>query len=199
MYKGRSKLLPIVLVVIVAVVAIIALVSLGRALLNRSDRAADAEYDQAEQSLLVSEIDRAVRMTVRGPIIADENFNSYEITVSPTERIIFTSEGYENRTLKTERFENNTEAYEEFVHALAKANFSEATLDSEEIADVRGVCAQGRLYTFDMLQAQSTISTAWVASCRGGGGSFRGDAILVRDLFHKQIPEINDYLRDLNL
>lgn len=198
MYKGRSKLLPIVLVVIIAVVAIIALVSIGRAILNSDDSATSVDDDPVEQSLLVSEIDRGVRMTVRGPIIADENFNSYEISVSPTERIISTFEGYQDRTIETERFANSTEAYEEFVYALSKLHFSTATPESEVLDDVRGVCASGRLYTFDMLQAQSTISSAWVSSCRGEG-SFRGDAASVRDLFLKQIPESNSYLSDLNL
>lgn len=199
MYKGRSKLLPIVLVVIVAVVAIFALVSIGRAILNRDDQASVVEDDPAERSLLVSEIDRSVRMTVRGPIIADENFNTYEISVSPTERIISTYEGYQDRTINTERFPNSTEAYEEFVYALAQLEFSAETPKSEVLDDVRGVCALGRLYTFETLQAQSAISSAWISSCRGNDATFQGNAILARDLFHKQIPESNDYLRDLNL
>ena len=200
MYKGRSTLLPIVLVAVFAIIAIIAIVSLGKSLLNRGDDAPIAEeVNSVQQSLLASEIDRAVRMTVRGPILADENFNSYQITVSPTEREMITFEGYQHRILEADSLPNSTTAYEEFVHALSKVNFAQIAQGPEIPSDVRGVCAAGRLYTFDLLQAQSVVRTSWITSCRNVEGSFNGDAITSRDLFQRQIPEANALIRSLNL
>lgn len=199
MYRGRSKVLPVVLVILVTIVAIFALVSVGRALLNRGDNAAESEESPAEQSLLVSEIDRSVRMTIRGPIVADENFNYYQITVGPAIRTITTYEGYQDRVLETKQFANSTAAYEEFVYALSELNYTDSVQAGEVVDDVRGVCATGRLYHFDILQAQSVIRSSWIASCRGSEGTFKGDAVATRDLFLRQIPDGNELLRDLNL
>lgn len=200
MYKGRSKLLPIVLVVVFAVIAIIAIVSLGRAFLNRGEDAPVAEeVNSVKQSLLMSDVDSAVRMTVRGPILADENFNSYQITISPTARDMTTLGGYQNRVIDTKRLSNSTSAYEEFVHALSRVDFANIAEGPEVLSDVRGVCAEGRLYTFDLLQAQSVVRTSWVTSCRNVEGSFRGNAVASRDLFQRQIPDADVLIRSLNL
>src|SRR5690606_38888812 len=111
MYKGGSKLLPVALVVIVTIVAVIALVSVGRALIGRNDQTDVVEESPAAQSLLVADVDRSVRMTVRGPIVADEEFNSYQIEISPTERRMTTYKGYQGQVIDTKRLGNSTDAY----------------------------------------------------------------------------------------
>lgn len=199
MYKGGSKVLPALLVIIVIVVAIIALVAVGRALLNRGAQEQVVEDSPAERSLLVTEADRSVRMTVRGPIIADEEFHSYQIEVSPLGRRMTTYKGYQEETIETKQLGNSTDAYVEFVHALARANYTHQVELPEEADDLRGACATGRLYTFETLQAQSMRSQSWVSSCRNMPGSFKGDAAFVRSLFLKQIPESNKMLQPLNL
>ena len=192
-------MLPIVLVIIVTIVAIIALVSVGRALLNRGESNEAPEENPATRSLLVAEADRSVRMTVRGPIIADENFNSYQIEVSPIERRMTTYKGYRDEVIDTERLGNSMKGYEEFVYALNKANFTREEQLTGELDDIRGVCANGRLYTFEILQAQSVVKELWTSSCRDAAGSFRGNAVQSRDLFLKQIPESSAKIRSLNL
>lgn len=199
MYKGGSKLLPIVLVIIVTIVAIIALVSVGRALLGRGDTPEVVEENPAAQSLLNSEIDRSVRMTVRGPIVANEEFNSYQIEISPVERRMTTYRGYEQEVIDTKQLGNSTEGYGEFVHALDRVNFTKEEKVTDTLDDVRGICATGRLYTFELLLAQSVIKDLWVSNCRKVPGSFGGDASAARDLFLKQIPDSDTLLRDLNL
>lgn len=198
MYKGNSRLLPVVLAVVVITVAIFAVVSVGRAILNRGETVAP-EDDSVSRSLLSTDADRSVRMTVRGPILADEEFNSYEIEVSPIARTMTTFEGYERRVIESERFGGSTSAYGEFVHALNRAGFTrEAELEDEQ-DDTRGVCADGRLYTFEILQAQSVVKSLWTSSCKRAAGSFRGEAAYIRDLFLKQIPDSNVLLRDISL
>lgn len=199
MYKGGSKLLPIALVIIVTIVAIIALVSIGRALLGRGSSEEVPQENPAAQKLLVSEVDRSVRMTVRGPIIADEDFNSYQIEISPVGRRMTTYKGYQDGVIEDERLGNTTTGYEEFIYALDRANFTKEGQLPEDAGDLRGLCATGRLYTFEILQAQSTIKQLWTTSCRDASGSFRGEAALVRDLFLKQIPDSAARLRGLNL
>ena len=70
MYRGRSNILPIIIMVIIAVVAIIALVTLGRNLL-RGDSDGEVVNDAATRALLNTEADRSVSMAVRGQIVAE--------------------------------------------------------------------------------------------------------------------------------
>lgn len=198
MYRGKSKILPVILVAIVAVVAIIALVSIGRAILNRDTQPEIAE-DPASLALLNTEMDRSVRMTVRGPITADEDFRSYEIEVSPVGRRMTTYRGYQNQVIEDVRLGNSNEAYTELVHALSLANFTKTAQSAVSIDDIAGVCATGRVYTFELRRAQSAVKQLWATSCRGVDGSFKGNAAQVRDLLQGQIPNSRDLLRGINL
>lgn len=198
MYRGGSRIIPILLVIIVAVVAIIALVSVGKAILGR-DTESDAAVDTTREALLSSELDRSVRMTVRGPIVADETFHSYQIAISPAERRMTTFRGYNDSVIDTKLLSGSTAAYEEFVHALDRAGFARTVKLPEQQRDMRGACADGRVYIFEILWAQSVVSESWTSSCRNLSGSFAGSTAEVRTLFQRQIPDSNTLLRGLNL
>lgn len=190
--------MPVVLLAIVIVVAIIAVVGIGRAILNRDDRTQVVD-DSVTRALLNTEVDRSVRMTVRGPITADEDFRSYQIEVSPIGRRMTIYQGYQGQVIENNQLGNSSKAYAEFVHALALANFTKEAQLSEELDDIRGVCAAGRLYTFELLRAQTVVKQTWTSNCRDIPGSFRGEAVAVRDLFQGQIPNSQDLLRDLDI
>ena len=197
MYRGRSNLLPVIVLVVVAAVAIIGMVSLGRLLLRGdNDQVAN---DAATRALLNTEADRSVRMNVRGEIVADEDFRSYEIEISPIVRRMTLYKGYGNEIIDAVRLPNSTEAYAEFVNALNLAGFSDEAELPEGQGDTEGVCATGRLYTFSFLQAQSVTDQTWITSCRGVTGSFGDDASLARKLFEAQIPNSRELLRDIDL
>lgn len=197
MYRDKSRLVPIVLAIVVAIVAIIALVSLGRAVLNRNGSSQVVD-DTASRALLTNEADRSVRMKVRGPIVADEDFRSYEVEISPIGRSMTVYGGYSKQVIEAERLVNNTQAYTEFIYALSRAGFTKEKVLKEEV-DAEGACATGRFYTFQLLQAQSVIKEYWTSSCRGLTGSFGGDAVLIRNLFEKQIPKSRELLRGVKL
>src|SRR5690606_5138366 len=110
------------------------------------------DVDTNRQALLDTTAGSAVSMTVRGPIVADENFRSYTIVVTPNSRDMKTYTGYLGTVLKHEKLGNNTAAYDEFVHALDKANMSAGKQLSDEKNDVRGICATGRVFEFATLK-----------------------------------------------
>ena len=139
MYRGRSNILPIIIMVIIAVVAIIALVTLGRNLL-RGDSDGEVVNDAATRALLNTEADRSVSMAVRGQIVAEENFRSYDIEISPIGRRMTIYKGYKNEVLEAVRLSNSTEAYTEFVNALNRANFAEEAQLPDRLNDVQGIC-----------------------------------------------------------
>src|SRR5690606_4524565 len=121
MYKGRSnRIFPIVLVLIVVAIAVAALVSVGRLIFNGAQPADPTQVDRSRDALLATSTEHSVRMTVRGPIVANENFRSYQITISPTDRNLTTFSGYLDRTIDGKQLGNNLQAYEQFVYALDK-------------------------------------------------------------------------------
>lgn len=198
MYRGSSRIVPALLIVAAVVVAIVALVAVGRAILGGDTQVPPAE-DPARRRLLTTDADHSVRMTVRGPIVADENFYSYTVTVSPTGRRMTTYSGYQEQQLENYQFSNSTKAYTEFVNALDAEGFTKQDDAPEEQESTDGICADGRLYTFEVMVAQSAVQQLWTSSCKNAPGTFKGNAPAVRTLFLRQIPDSATHLRAIDL
>lgn len=199
MYKGNSsRFVPIIVVLIVIAVAVAALVSLGKAMFSDTSKTPEA-VDTSQQSLLSTVADRSVRMTVRGPIVADENFRSYQVIITPSSRTVTTYSGYLDKTLSTNTFGNNVKAYEEFVYALDKADMVKGTQLAAEADDIRGVCATGKVYEFDTLSAGKSTKHLWTSTCKGSRGSFNASVTQVQNLFTEQIPDAAVLLKAVDL
>ena len=194
MYKGSGpRIFPIIVAIVVIAIVIAALFSLGRMIFLGGDTSAPAA-DSAEQAVslrdevLKTTAAREVRYTVRGPIVADENFRSYQITIGPSGRTMTVYKGYLGEVLESRSFGNSTRAYDEFVHALDKANVSNTREAKNE--DIRGVCAtQGRAYTFEVIDSGKSKASIWTSTCKDSQGSMAADISQIHALFSNQIPE----------
>ncbi len=192
MYRGSGpRIFPIIVVILVIALVIAALVSVGRMVFTGGD---SSESPSGESTASVVDAlqnindSRAVRWTVRGPIVADEDFRSYQITISPTERKFITYAGYLDQIVDVKSYSNNTEAYEQFVYALDKANVGATREASDE--DFRGVCAtQGFAYKFETLSGDTPDHTLWTTTCKGSKGTMSANATQVHALFVNQIPD----------
>lgn len=199
MYKGNSsRILPIILVLIVVAIAIAGLVSVGRMIFG-GDQADPTQVDVGREALLSTSTDRSVRMTVRGPIVADEQFRSYQISVNPTSRQLVTYSGYLETAIATKQYGNNVKAYEQFVHALDKANMMKGEAFEGDKDDTRGICATGNVYEFEVLRAGSSVKRLWTSTCQGSSGSFKANVEQVERLFFEQIPDAQEVLKDLDI
>jgi hypothetical protein len=196
-YKN-SRTLPTILTVIVIIVAIAGLVALARFLFF-SGSTTSTTVDTSRDELLSSVEGKAVRMTVRGPIVADENFRSYQMTISPSSRDITTYTGYLGTVLERRTLGNNVAAYEEFVHALDKANFVAGQPLEGAANDVRGICATGRVTEFSLMNNGQPTETLWTSTCGGSKGSLRANVDQLSQLFNAQIPETPTLLSNIAL
>lgn len=191
MYRGKNpRILPIIIIIVVVALIIAAIFSIGRMILSNSTNS----NQPADQSSLISDVlntedGRGVTLTVRGPIVADEEFKSYQINITPTSRTYTVYRGYLDNVISRKTYENNRSAYEQFVYALDKADIAK-TRKSNDDGDLRGVCATGGLaYKFETILNNEVKDTLWTSTCEGSRGTMAASVDRVHALFANQIPD----------
>lgn len=195
----NSRTLPTILTIVVIIIAIVGIVSLARFIFFSGSSSTPAIIDPSKDNLLSSVDGRAVSMTVRGPIVADENFRSYQIYISPSTRTIKTYTGYLGTVLEQRSLTNNVAAYEEFVHALYKADLIAGQPFDGDKNDVRGICATGRVYEFSLIKDGEAIETLWTSTCGGSKGSLKASVDQLSQLFRAQIPDSRPLISNISL
>ena len=183
-----SRALPIILVIVVIIIAIASLVSLARVVFFSGSSTSTTKVDISRDALLSTDINRSVEMTVRGPIVADEAFHSYQIDVSPSSRSMRTYNGYLGTVVSQIDLTNSTAAYEQFVFALDKADLTKGTELIGDKNDVRGICATGRVFEFAIINGTDTVKKLWTSTCKGSTGSLDASVQQLQGLFTVQIP-----------
>jgi hypothetical protein len=132
--------------------------------------------------------DALVRMTVDGPIISDQQHQAYRITIGRSETRIETLQGYEYDSIDTKTYENNQQGFTNFLRALDLAGYTRGLPKADrQTQDERGVCATGNRFIFEIINGTSEIQRFWSTSC-GKGGTFKGNAAQVKQLFDRQVP-----------
>lgn len=198
-HKAR-RFVPIIIVIIVIVLSIVTLVSLARAIFFSGSSSTDTQVvDTSRNALLSTTADRAVSVTVRGPIVADEEFRSYRITVTPSSRTIQTFKGYLATPVETKTLPNTVAAYEQFVYALDKASATKGQPLEGDKNDVRGVCASGQVYEFRLIQNNADVEMLWTSTCDGSKGSLKASASQLTSLFIDQVPDADQIIRNLDM
>lgn len=191
MFSYRNKkIIPVALMLILFAIVIAALVSLARVVFFPNDNNdALSRADISKETLLSTGANNSVVLDVRGPIVADESFMSYKIKITTTSREFMTYKGYEPRIVDKVSLGNSTKAYEQFVFALYKANLIKGAEFTGDKNDTRGVCATGRIYSFQIVSADKIIKQLWVSTCPGSKGSLNANVDQLISLFTDQIPE----------
>ena len=185
-----SRFVPILLVIVITIVAVAAVIAIGRALFGKNDSGqADQNVNTGQVALLSTEEGSAVRLTVRGPIVANENFRSYSVVISPSSRYMTTYEGYLDKEINQKKLDNNVKAYAELVYALDKRKMMNGTQLTEQQNDLRGICASGKVYKFETLKDNSVVKSLWTSDCSGSKGSAQANVNEILDMFLKQIPD----------
>ncbi len=190
--------MPVIVVLIVIAVAVVALVSVGRMLFG-GDQSSNTQPDTSQQALRDTSAGHSVQMTVRGPIVADEDFRSYQITASAVGRTLTTYSGYLDQPVDSRQLGNNVKAYEEFVYALDKANLTKGTPLDGDKDDTRGICATGKVYEFTVLNGTDTVKHLWTSTCKGSQGSLKASVAQLDNLFLAQIPDHQSLLTAIKL
>jgi hypothetical protein len=177
---------------VVTLAFIFGLITAGRYIFGGgSDTDTTDEVNTARDDLLTVDIDRAMVMTIRGPIVGDEKFYSEDVKITPTFRSYTLYNGYRDSIENEQSLDNNTPAYEQFVYALDKANLTApGEYTSSEASDLRGICATGRVYEFAVYDGDARLQWFWTSTCKGSPGTLGASVDQVKNLFVAQVPGI---------
>lgn len=191
--NNGARFFPLIIIIVIVALVIAAIVSIGRAVFNSgdgNDTEQTSQVDQDREALLNTSTGRSVQMTVRGPIVADESFTSYRVSVSNSEREMSVYKGYIEEQTNGKKLGNNTQAYEQFVYALDKANMAKATgaAEDDELGDLRGICARGYVYEFATVSGGNEDKKLWTSTCDGSKGNLGASKDQLSQLFLSQIP-----------
>ncbi len=187
-----KKIFPISLGVTLAIVLIAGVYSFIPELSSR--KIVDSSGSEA---LLGISADSEVRMVIRGSIVADEDFRVYQLSINPNKRRLVSTKGYIGQPTILITEDNNLPAYEQLVYALDKANFAKSAALSGSANDLRGICAAGRVYDFQILEKGKVIKNYWTSTCSGSKGSLNANLEQVSDLFFYQIRKSKDIVSQL--
>lgn len=193
----NSRVFPIALLLIAVAVSIAALISLARVVFWPSEQNTTTKVDTAEQTLLSSDVNNSVQMRVRMNIVGNEDFRSYKMIVTPQTRTFVSYKGYSGEPIDTIELKNTPVAYEEFAYALKRARMIDGTQFADDKNDLRGICATGTLYVFEVRKGSDIEKQLWTSTCSDAKGSLRGSYRPLHDLFVDQIPDAAKLIRAL--
>ena len=181
-FNFRPVLLFLIAIALVALVVILIVRSIS---LTRTEDGGEATT--AQTNLVdYAGTSTVVRLTIQGPIVADQDFRWTEITIGSGKNEITTLQGYNGRVDTAQSFESNSTAYANFLRALDLEGFTLGNSE-EKFADYRGFCPAGQRYIYEIINGNETRQQYWSASC-GRMGNFEGNATSVLNLFRAQIP-----------
>jgi hypothetical protein len=197
--NNGARFFPLIIIIVIVALVIAALVSIGRAVFNSGDGNSDEQTSQLDadrEALLNTSTGRSVQMTVRGPIVAQEEFTSYRVSASNGERSMKVYKGYLEEETNGKTLGNNTQAYEEFVYALDKANMMNArsVANDESESDLRGICARGYVYEYATVSGGNEVKKLWTSTCDGSKGTLNASKDQLSELFLAQIPGSNELI-----
>lgn len=195
MKRGVSRFIPIIFFVVILILIIAAGVSIVRVFTGDKGPSQEVVQEDARaKGLLNTNADRSVVMRLRGNIVGDNDFRSYTVQVTPGSREFTRYKGYLEKPLTDKTYANNVEAYDQFVHALAAANFATGIPFTGDKDDTRGLCATGVVYEFEILSGNNVEKQYWTTTCKDSKGSLKANAEQLQSLFLKQVPAAEKYI-----
>lgn len=137
----------------------------------------------------------SVQYIVEGPINALENHRTIQINIGPNSRSVTVFTGYQGQALGGQTYPNDINAYQTFLTALNRANFTrERKLAKGLSADA--VCPNGSRSHYVVAENSKDLMNLWSASCTRG--TFDGNQPLTVGLFQAQIPNYNSVVSQAN-
>lgn len=141
--------------------------------------------------------DAQVRLTIDGPINADQIHQQVQIIVSNISSTFKQIQGYQGNVVNQKSYASNVNAYTNFLAALGHAGFTSGT-NNPALKNEMGYCPLGSRYIFELQQDGQDIERFWSTSC-GSPKTYAGNTGLTLTLFQAQIPDYNALTTNLSI
>ncbi len=157
-------------------------------LLIRSGPSGNPEAPKSTKALSsYATTDSELIFTNSGPVNAVSLHREIRITVDSDKVTYEVLSGYSGNVIKTARFTNTEDAYENFLRALGHAGFTKGDADPA-LANEQGFCPLNHRYVFKLNNEGEEIQRYWSTDC-GSPKTYLGNSSLTIDLFEMQVPE----------
>jgi len=137
-----------------------------------------------------------VRMTIDGPINANEDHQQVQITANQNVVTFDQFQGYDSTVVNQQKFVNSVNAYSAFLYALELNGFTEGN-NSSVLSSEQGHCAQGDRYVFELIQGGNDLERYWATSCPKVAVSFEGNLTVMLALFEAQVPNYQTLTKNI--
>jgi hypothetical protein len=131
--------------------------------------------------------DAQVRLTIDGPINANQSHQQVQITADAFEITFDQVQGYDGTVVNHQSYSNTQNAYYAFLTALMQAGFTKG-VSSTTVPNDTGLCPLGDRYNFLVTQNGQAIQNYWATTC-GGLATYKGNINLTLELFQAQVPD----------
>lgn len=138
-----------------------------------------------------------VEMIIDGPIVAPENHNSLDVSVSQYNTTFTLKQGYNGHVIKSKIFNNTENSFSNFLYALYYAGYTEG-IKSNFTTD-EGLCAAGDRYDFYLIDNGATIQHYWITGCSSLPKTYDGNLTSTIGLFNAQVPNFTTLAAGANL
>lgn len=159
----------------------------------------DKPKNNTQEPLKLSSIadkNSSVSMTTYGNLVGDDTRRAIKLTITPRERRLEVLDGYEKTIGSVQVFDNNQEAYINFLQGLEVAGFTNTRKSS--ISDPRGLCPTGNRFSYIATIDGEDKQDLWSVSC-DSSGTFAGRASTVQQLFRSQFTNYDSLVQDVRL
>ena len=149
----------------------------------------------SQQLIGYASTDAVARLTIDGPINADQNHQAVEINVGKNSVTFEQLSGYNGQVVNLQTFVSTEAAYNVFLHALALAGFTNGNSSPSASNDL-GYCPLGDRYVFEFNYNGNDLQRYWSTSC-GGLGTYSGNLGLTLTLFQAQVPNYDTLVQNV--
>ncbi|HVA11538.1 MAG TPA: hypothetical protein VNG32_05255 [Candidatus Dormibacteraeota bacterium] len=138
-----------------------------------------------------------VRLTIDGPINANQNHRQVQITVNQNVVTFDQFRGYDSTMVNQQQFVNSVNAYSAFLYSLELNGFTEGN-NSSALSNEQGHCALGDRYILELIQGGNNLERYWATSCPKVVESFAGNLPVTLTLFEAQVPNYQTLTKNIS-
>ncbi len=135
-------------------------------------------------------------ITIDGPINADSEHQSLKMSVSSTQALIQSFQGYNGTVTNSQSYPNNENAFYAFLSAMQIAGFTLGN-PNPALANDTGDCPQNSRYDYRITEDGKQIQHYWSTDC--GTATYKGNTASTMQLFQAQFPDYSTFTSNLTL